>query len=127
MTGCFAGRQGTPGLRKVCVRLNRNYVDLFQQHFLAYGAMAMRALALREIADEVGVHPSTISRTTTSKFMATPCGVFELKYFFSRGLATASGGTVTKYRQLLRIEPADDRRRASIDDHSARAGSGMLV
>ena len=124
-----------------------------QQHFLAYGAMAMRPLALREIADEVGVHESTVSRVTNNKFMATPCGVFELKYFFSRGLATASGGecsptairgliqqivaaepsgrplsdveiarqldgqglkvarrTVTKYRQLLRIEPAERRR-----------------
>ncbi|HEY0883717.1 MAG TPA: RNA polymerase factor sigma-54 [Ramlibacter sp.] len=63
-----------------------------QQHFLAYGAMAMKPLALREIAEEVGVHESTVSRVTNNKFMATPCGVFELKYFFSRGLATASGG-----------------------------------
>ncbi|HWI81859.1 RNA polymerase factor sigma-54 [Ramlibacter sp.] len=124
-----------------------------QQHFLAYGAMAMKPLALREIADEVGVHESTVSRVTNNKFMATPCGVFELKYFFSRGLATASGGecsptavrgliqemiggeppeqplsdveiarqltaqglrvarrTVTKYRQLLKIEVAERRR-----------------
>ena len=124
-----------------------------QQHFLAYGPMAMKPLALREIADEVGVHESTVSRVTNNKFMATPCGVFELKYFFSRGLATASGGecsptairgliqemiaaepapaplsdveiarqlagqglqvarrTVTKYRQLLKIEPAERRR-----------------
>ncbi len=124
-----------------------------QQHFLAYGAMAMKPLALREIAEEVGVHESTVSRVTNNKFMATPCGVFELKYFFSRGLATASGAecsptairsliaemiaaetpdrplsdvelarslvrqgfqvarrTVTKYRQLLRIEPVDRRR-----------------
>jgi RNA polymerase sigma-54 factor len=123
-----------------------------QQHFLAYGAMAMKPLALREIADEVGVHESTVSRVTNNKFMATPCGVFELKYFFSRGLSTRSGGecsptairgliqeiigaeaptrplsdveiareldrqglkvarrTVTKYRQLLRIEPAERR------------------
>lgn len=63
-----------------------------QHHFLAYGPMAMKPLALREIADEVGVHESTVSRVTNNKFMATPCGVFELKYFFSRGLSTASGG-----------------------------------
>ncbi|WP_232533167.1 MULTISPECIES: RNA polymerase factor sigma-54 [Ramlibacter] len=63
-----------------------------QHRFLAYGAMAMKPLALREIAQEVGVHESTVSRVTNNKFMATPCGVFELKYFFSRGLATASGG-----------------------------------
>ena len=63
-----------------------------QHRFLAYGAMAMKPLALREIAQEVGVHESTVSRVTNNKFMATPCGVYELKYFFSRGLATASGG-----------------------------------
>lgn len=126
-----------------------------QHRFLAYGAMAMKPLALREIAQEVGVHESTVSRVTNNKFMATPCGVYELKYFFSRGLATASGGecsptairgliqeliaaespaqplsdveitrqlavqglqvarrTVTKYRQLMKIEAAE-RRRAS--------------
>ena len=124
-----------------------------QHRFLAYGAMAMKPLALREIAQEVGVHESTVSRVTNNKFMATPCGVYELKYFFSRGLATASGGecsptairgliqeiiaaespaqplsdveiarqltmqglqvarrTVTKYRQLMKIEPAERRR-----------------
>ena len=127
-----------------------------QHRFLAYGAMAMKPLALREIAQEVGVHESTVSRVTNNKFMATPCGVFELKYFFSRGLATASGGecsptairgliqeiiaaespsqplsdveiarqlsvqglqvarrTVTKYRQLMKIEAAE-RRRATV-------------
>jgi RNA polymerase sigma-54 factor len=63
-----------------------------QHRFLAYGAMAMKPLALREIAQEVGVHESTVSRVTNNKFMATPCGVYELKYFFSRGMATASGG-----------------------------------
>ncbi|CAA9396324.1 MAG: RNA polymerase sigma-54 factor RpoN, partial [uncultured Ramlibacter sp.] len=55
-----------------------------QHRFLAYGPMAMKPLALREIAQEVGVHESTVSRVTNNKFMATPVGVFELKYFFSR-------------------------------------------
>jgi RNA polymerase sigma-54 factor len=54
--------------------------------------MAMKPLSLREIADEVGVHESTVSRVTNNKFMGTPAGVFELKYFFSRGLTTAAGG-----------------------------------
>jgi RNA polymerase sigma-54 factor len=126
-----------------------------QHRFLAYGAMAMKPLALREIAQEVGVHESTVSRVTNNKFIATPVGVFELKYFFSRGLATAAGGecsptairglmhemiaaeshaqplsdveiarqlafqglkvarrTVTKYRQQMKIEPAERRRAA---------------
>lgn len=74
-----------------------------QQHFLAYGAMAMKPLSLREIADEVGVHESTVSRVTNNKFMETPAGVFELKYFFSRGLSTAAGGecSPTAIRSLI--------------------------
>ena len=82
-----------------------------QHRFLALGTMAMRPLALREIADAVGVHESTVSRVTNNKYMATPCGVFELKYFFSRGLATASGGACsptairTVIRELIAAEP----------------------
>jgi AraC-like DNA-binding protein len=53
----------------------------------------MKPLGLREIADELGLHESTVSRVTNNKYMATPLGVFELKYFFSRALATSSGGT----------------------------------
>jgi RNA polymerase sigma-54 factor len=125
-----------------------------QELFLEFGAMAMKPLVLREIAEEVGVHESTVSRVTNNKYMATPTGVFELKHFFSRPMLSASGSacsataireligdiiaaesdarplsdvdiarqlgaqglvvarrTVTKYRQLLRIAPADRRRR----------------
>ena len=64
-----------------------------QRHFLDYGELAMKPLGLREIADELGLHESTVSRVTNNKYMATPLGVFELKYFFSRALATTSGGT----------------------------------
>jgi RNA polymerase sigma-54 factor len=63
-----------------------------QQHFLDFGPMAMKPLGLREIAEELGLHESTVSRVTNNKYMATPAGVFELKYFFSREMATASGG-----------------------------------
>ena len=62
-----------------------------QQHFLEFGPMAMKPLGLREIANELGLHESTVSRVTNNKYMATPVGVFELKYFFSREMATASG------------------------------------
>ncbi len=74
-----------------------------QPYFLAYGAMAMKPLGLREIAQEVGVHESTVSRVTNNKFMATPCGVFELTYFFSRGLSTVRGGecSPTAIRALI--------------------------
>lgn len=64
-----------------------------QKNFLEYGALAMRPLALKEIAEEVGLHESTVSRVTNNKYMSTPVGVFELKYFFSRAMITATGGT----------------------------------
>lgn len=63
-----------------------------QRHFLEYGPLAMKPLGLREIADEVKLHESTVSRVTNNKYMATPSGVYELKYFFSRAMPTASGG-----------------------------------
>lgn len=62
-----------------------------QHHFLEFGAMAMKPLGLREIAAEVGVHESTVSRVTNNKYMATPIGVFELKYFFSRAMVGTNG------------------------------------
>jgi RNA polymerase sigma-54 factor len=125
-----------------------------QKNFLEYGAMAMKPLGLREIAQEVGIHESTVSRVTNNKYMATPVGVFELKYFFSRAMISANGSacsgtairglikdiietesvtrplsdaeitrqlaqqglmvarrTVTKYRQMLRIDAVDRRRK----------------
>ena len=127
-----------------------------QKNFLEYGAMAMKPLGLREIADEVGIHESTVSRVTNNKYMTTPIGVFELKYFFSRAMISRNGSacsgtairslikdiidaerpeeplsdaeiarqlaqqglvvarrTVTKYRQMLKFEAVDRRRRLS--------------
>lgn len=66
-----------------------------QKSFFIHGALAMRPLVLREIAEELGLHESTISRVTTAKYMATPHGTFELKYFFGSGLATESGGNAS--------------------------------
>ena len=125
-----------------------------QRHFFEYGSMAMKPLGLREIADEVGIHESTVSRVTNNKYMATPTGVYELKHFFSRAMVSANGKacsgtairgliqdiieaetsdrplsdaeitrqlakqgltvarrTVTKYRQMLRIEAVGRRKR----------------
>lgn len=62
-----------------------------QRNFLEYGEMAMRPLALREIADDVGVHESTVCRVTNNKYLATCSGVFELKYFFSRAMTGRNG------------------------------------
>ena len=62
-----------------------------QRRFFELGTLAMKPLGLREIADEVGLHVSTVSRVTNNKFMATPLGLFELKYFFSRAMTATSG------------------------------------
>ncbi|MEY4563860.1 MAG: hypothetical protein RLZZ618_3137 [Pseudomonadota bacterium] len=124
-----------------------------QKSFFTHGEIAMKPLVLREIADELGLHESTISRVTTAKYMATLFGTFELKYFFGSSLNTEAGGnasstavralikqlvaaedvmkplsdsqlsrmleeqgiqvarrTVAKYREALRIAPANQRR-----------------
>lgn len=82
-----------------------------QHNFFEFGALAMRPLGLREIAQELGLHESTVSRVTNNKYMSTPLGVFELKYFFSRALPTASGGacSATAIRGVIRemIEAED--------------------
>ena len=75
-----------------------------QKGFFTHGAIAMKPLVLREIADELGLHESTISRVTTAKYMATPQGTFELKYFFGSSLHTDAGGNAssTAVRALIR-------------------------
>ena len=64
----------------------------------------MKPMVLREIAEELGLHESTISRVTTAKYMATPHGTFELKYFFGSGLGTESGSNAssTAVRALIK-------------------------
>ena len=75
-----------------------------QRPFLEHGEVAMRPLVLREIAGTLGLHESTISRVTTQKYMATPRGTYELKYFFGSHVATDSGGaaSATAIRALIR-------------------------
>jgi RNA polymerase sigma-54 factor len=74
-----------------------------QKSFFSHGAIAMKPLVLREIADELGLHESTISRVTTAKYMATIHGTFELKYFFGSSLNTDAGGNAssTAVRALI--------------------------
>jgi RNA polymerase sigma-54 factor len=75
-----------------------------QKSFFSHGEIAMKPLVLREIADELGLHESTISRVTTAKYMNTPFGTFELKYFFGSSLNTDAGGNAssTAVRALIR-------------------------
>ena len=85
------------------LRVSQAIVDR-QRNFLEYGEVAMKPLVLREIADELDLHESTISRVTTNKYMLTPRGIFELKYFFGSSVATESGGTcsATAIRALIK-------------------------
>jgi RNA polymerase sigma-54 factor len=131
-----------------------------RQHlFFEHGSFAMKPLGLKEIAEEVGLHESTVCRVTNNKYMATPGGLFELKHFFSRAMPTSNGGacsaiairgvmqemidaedaseplsdvdiaqrlarqgltvarrTVTKYRQMLKLPPVEQRRERQGDE-----------
>jgi len=90
-----------------------------QKGFLTHGELAMRPLVLREIADELGLHESTISRVTTAKYMATPFGTFELKYFFGSGLGTESGGNAssTAVRALIKQFVAAESPKKPLSDN----------
>ena len=93
-----------------------------QKHFFDHGEVAMRPLVLREIADELGLHESTISRVTTNKYMLTPRGLFELKYFFGSHVATDSGGACssTAIRALIKqLVTAEDLKRPLSDSKIA--------
>jgi RNA polymerase sigma-54 factor len=85
------------------LRVSTAIVDR-QKNFFTHGELAMRPLVLRDIADELGLHESTISRVTTAKYMATPIGTYELKYFFGSGLGTDTGGNAssTAVRALIK-------------------------
>jgi len=91
------------------LRVSQAIVDR-QKHFFEHGEVAMRPLVLREIADTVELHESTISRVTTQKFMMTPRGLYELKYFFGSHVATDNGGACSStairalIKQLIAVE-----------------------
>src|SRR2546421_2018931 len=89
-----------------------------QRHFLQHGEVAMRPLVLREIAQTLGLHESTISRVTTQKYMATPRGTFELKYFFGSHVATEAGGAAssTAIRALIKQLVAAEDAKAPLSD-----------
>jgi RNA polymerase sigma-54 factor len=74
------------------LKVARTIVD-HQRSFFDHGPEAMKPLVLHDVAEAVDMHESTVSRVTTNKYMLTPRGVFELKYFFSSHVATADGGT----------------------------------
>ncbi|TWO68280.1 RNA polymerase factor sigma-54 [Caenimonas sedimenti] len=89
-----------------------------QKNFFSHGELAMRPLVLREIADELGLHESTISRVTTAKYMSTPFGTFELKYFFGSALGTETGGNAssTAVRALIKQLVAAESTKKPLSD-----------
>ncbi len=94
-----------------------------QKSFFTHGEIAMKPLVLREIADELGLHESTISRVTTAKYMATMFGTFELKYFFGSSLNTEAGGNAssTAVRALIKqLVAAEDPNKPLSDSQLSR-------
>jgi RNA polymerase sigma-54 factor len=100
-------------LMKVATRIVEH-----QRGFLEYGEEAMKPLVLHDIADAVSMHESTISRVTTQKYMHTPRGIFELKYFFSSHVSTATGGecSSTAIRALIKKLIAAENPRKPLSD-----------
>jgi RNA polymerase sigma-54 factor len=101
-----------------------NSIVMRQHNFFDYGEEAMKPMVLRSIAEEVEMHESTISRVTTRKYMHTPRGIYEFKYFFSSHVSTESGGecSATAIRAIIKklvaaenpIKPLSDNKMASI-------------
>ncbi len=103
-----------------------------QRAFFSHGEVAMRPLVLREIADALGLHESTVSRVTTQKFMLTPYGTFELKYFFGSHVATDAGGAAssTAIRAIIKqLVTAEDSRNPLSDSRIAEllGEQGIMV
>lgn len=113
------------------LRVSQTIVDR-QRNFFEHGETAMRPLVLREIAEQLDLHESTISRVTTQKFMLTPRGIYELKYFFCSGIATESGSkcSSTAIRALIKqFVHQEDARHPLTDSRMSGilAQQGILV
>lgn len=103
-----------------------------QGNFFEHGEIGMRPLVLREIAEALELHESTVSRSTTQKFMLTPRGIYEFKHFFGSGLSTESGGTCssTAIRELIKqLVSAEDTRKPLTDSRMSEilAQQGIVV
>ncbi|MCO6430759.1 MAG: RNA polymerase factor sigma-54 [Deltaproteobacteria bacterium] len=84
----------------------------FQKNFFDYGIEKLKPLVLKDVADDIGMHESTVSRVTTNKYVHTPQGVFELKFFFSTGIKTGDGDVSSstikeKIKQIIASETPD--------------------
>jgi RNA polymerase sigma-54 factor len=104
------------------LRVATRIVDI-QRNFFEYGEEAMKPLVLREIAEALEMHESTISRVTTQKYMHTPRGTYEFKYFFSSHVSTASGGeaSATAIRALIKKLIAAEKPNKPLSDNKIAA------
>jgi RNA polymerase sigma-54 factor len=90
-----------------------------QDAFLAYGVQHLRPLNLKTVADAIGMHESTVSRVTSNKYIATPRGLFELKFFFTSAIASSSGGEAHSAESVRhRIRQLIDAERSETEVHS---------
>jgi RNA polymerase sigma-54 factor len=95
-----------------------------QREFLENGIDALRPMMIKEVAEEIGVHPSTVSRAVANKFAHTPQGVFELRFFFSEAVQGPSGGSIpllTLKRMVKKMIEEEDKRKPLTDDQIAAA------
>ena len=109
-------------LNETLLKVARSIIER-QQAFLNEGERAMKPLVLRDIAEELGMHESTISRVTTQKYMHTPNGIFEFKYFFSSHVSTQGGGecSATAIKAYLKeIVDQEDTRKPLSDEAIAK-------
>jgi RNA polymerase sigma-54 factor len=98
----------------------------FQREFFEKGIEYLRPLVLRDVAEDIGMHESTISRVTTSKYMHTPQGIFEMKYFFNSGISMTGGEFIASEsvkRRIQELIESEDQRRP----YSDQALAAMLA
>jgi RNA polymerase sigma-54 factor len=95
-----------------------NSIIQFQKEFLDHGIEHLRPLVLRDVAEDIGMHESTVSRVVNNKYMHTPQGVFEMKYFFHSGISSSFGesvSSVTIKQRIRKIIEAEDGRKPLSD------------
>jgi RNA polymerase sigma-54 factor len=95
-----------------------NSIINFQREFLDHGIEHLRPLVLRDVADDIGMHESTVSRVVNNKYMHTPQGVYEMKYFFHSGISSTFGdnvSSVTIKSRIRKIIEAEDPRKPLSD------------
>ncbi|RNC67878.1 MAG: RNA polymerase sigma-54 factor [Desulfuromonadales bacterium] len=102
----------------------------FQREFLDKGIEYLRPLVLRDVAEDIGMHESTISRVTTNKYMQTPQGLFEMKYFFNSGISTGEGDFIASEsvkNKIKEIVEAEDPRKPYSDQRIAELLSAHSI